>query len=360
MSLSTKNRRFSNIFSKIRTVPSRLGRDRQRDARQVRREGRPRAVVDLRDRLADVVLDLEPLLRRHQDVVALLIGPQARDAGTPCGSSSCHSGTVPRMRSSPPVTAASAMKLPTSMWSGRSCARRRPAAAPVDRQHVRADAVDPRAHLAPAVAPGPARAARRPRSRSWSYPRSARRPSACSRSPSRRLVHEDPQARALPPAPTSDPRRPSICAPSARKASRCASRRRRPMKSPPGGGICASPKRASSGPAKRNDARIRLRQLLVDLGLGDGVGLEPKLVLAAPRRLHAEPLQQRHLASVSRIRGTLRAPAPPRSAGRRPGSAARRSCCPQRRSRRRGGAPLDHELLHQMRYSMAIGIRRLG
>ena len=53
------------------------------------------------------------------------------------------------------------------------------------------------------------------------------------------------------------PRSSSTVAPSARKASRCGSSRRRPITSPPGGGICARPKRASSGPASRNEARIR-------------------------------------------------------------------------------------------------------
>src|SRR3954469_10033806 len=48
----------------------------------------------------------------------------------------------------------------------------------------------------------------------------------------------------------------SCWAPSPEKASRCGSRRRRPMTSPPGGGSVARPKRASSGPASRNDARI--------------------------------------------------------------------------------------------------------
>ena len=37
----------------------------------------------------------------------------------------------------------------------------------------------------------------------------------------------------------------------------CGSRRRRPITSPPGGGTLARPSRASSGPASRNDARIR-------------------------------------------------------------------------------------------------------
>ena len=41
-----------------------------------------------------------------------------------------------------------------------------------------------------------------------------------------------------------------------RSASMWGSSRRRPMKSPPGGGISARPRRASSGPASRNEARI--------------------------------------------------------------------------------------------------------
>src|SRR3954447_21424941 len=49
----------------------------------------------------------------------------------------------------------------------------------------------------------------------------------------------------------------STSAPSARKASRWGSRRRRPITSPPGGGISARPKRASSGPASRKEARMR-------------------------------------------------------------------------------------------------------
>ena len=49
----------------------------------------------------------------------------------------------------------------------------------------------------------------------------------------------------------------STFAPSARNASRCGSSRRRPITSPPGGGIVAAPNRASSGPAARNEARMR-------------------------------------------------------------------------------------------------------
>src|SRR5204863_151278 len=48
----------------------------------------------------------------------------------------------------------------------------------------------------------------------------------------------------------------STSAPIARKASRWGSSRRRPMTSPPGGGMTARPKRASSGPASRKEARM--------------------------------------------------------------------------------------------------------
>ena len=59
------------------------------------------------------------------------------------------------------------------------------------------------------------------------------------------------------PAVISIMRSPLTVAPMSMNASRWGSRRRRPIVSPPGGGIVASPKRASSGPASRNDARIR-------------------------------------------------------------------------------------------------------
>ena len=64
------------------------------------------------------------------------------------------------------------------------------------------------------------------------------------------------------------------------------------MKSPPGGGIRTWPKRASSGPASRNEARIRAASPSSTLGVGDRVGLQAELVLAAPLDLHPEPLEQ--------------------------------------------------------------------
>src|SRR4051794_2085776 len=47
--------------------PPRLGRDHDRDRRHVGREGGPRAVLDLRDRAAEVVADRELLTRRDVD-----------------------------------------------------------------------------------------------------------------------------------------------------------------------------------------------------------------------------------------------------------------------------------------------------
>ena len=59
-SLSTKKRRFSNIFSKIRIVPAPVSPRRAR-SRSGRPGTRPRPVLDLRDLVAEVVLDRELL-----------------------------------------------------------------------------------------------------------------------------------------------------------------------------------------------------------------------------------------------------------------------------------------------------------
>src|SRR5256885_266665 len=52
----------------------------------------------------------------------------------------------------------------------------------------------------------------------------------------------------------------SIVAPSSLNAWICGSSRRRPITSPPGGGMVARPKRESSGPGSRKDARILLQR----------------------------------------------------------------------------------------------------
>src|SRR3954454_707344 len=97
----------------------------------------------------------------------------------------------------------------------------------------------------------------------------------------------------------------SIVAPRARKASRWGSRRRRPMTSPPGGGISAEPKRASSGPAARKEARMSSAR----------AGSTSVLVTASACRLtvlssfHAvltpRSASRASIASTSRMRGTL-------------------------------------------------------
>jgi len=98
----------------------------------------------------------------------------------------------------------------------------------------------------------------------------------------------------------------STIAPMARKASRCGSRRRRPITSPPGGGITARWKRASSGPASRKEARI---------SSASSRSISTRSTAAAhsvtsfgPRQATSTPTARRiaSIASTSRIRGTLR------------------------------------------------------
>ena len=84
------------------------------------------------------------------------------------------------------------------------------------------------------------------------------------------------------------------------------SSRRRPMKSPPGGGISARPKRASSGPASRNEARI----------CSPSAGSIARASTSAPHSVSSfspcqctrtpSPSRISSIASTSRIRGTLR------------------------------------------------------
>ena len=84
-SLSTKNRRLSNIFSKTSTVPRRLRRGDDGDRGEVGREGRPDAALDLRDLAAEVVDDAELLAGRHAQASISPTSssiPSLRKAGT--------------------------------------------------------------------------------------------------------------------------------------------------------------------------------------------------------------------------------------------------------------------------------------
>ena len=106
----------------------------------------------------------------------------------------------------------------------------------------------------------PGRAARRRRFRSRSRPRARTAAMTAFSVPvtdasSRKSVRADEPVRAHVEAPV----RVATCAPSRSSASMWVSIRRRPITSPPGGGTIASPARASSGPASRIEARMRLQ-----------------------------------------------------------------------------------------------------
>ena len=142
----------------------------------------------------------------------------------------------------------------------------------------------------------------------------------------------------------------STLAPIARNASRCGSRRRRPITSPPGGGITARPKRASSGPASRNEARI-------------GSASSRSISISRARRRRTAPARWRRarrprrraragsssIASTSRMRGTLRTSTSSsvRSAG---GEDRQRAVLVPGRDHRAGqrDAAFDDELLHEL------------
>ena len=91
--------------------PARLGRDGQRDRRAVRRERRPRTVLDLRNVPADVVLDVELLAAAGREPFRRPPRRARPAARTSAGSRSDPAVVTPSIVTSPPVTAASPMKL---------------------------------------------------------------------------------------------------------------------------------------------------------------------------------------------------------------------------------------------------------
>ena len=167
-----------------------------------------------------------------------------------------------------------------------------------------------------------------------------------------RLVEEDVLARAGRPCAARSARR-CRSRRRARRARGCAGRagggrsRRRPA-----AGTLARPKRASSGPASRNEARMRLDELGVELVRRE----RPAAWIAAPRSRPSTRRPRRAAASsaiivsTSRIRGTLLSTTGSlRRAGRRRGSAARRSCSRRRDAAAQRLAALDDEGLGERR-----------
>src|SRR5918992_821133 len=85
----------------------------------------------------------------------------------------------------------------------------------------------------------------------------------------------------------------------------CVSRRRRPMMSPPGGGTIAAPRRASRGPARRIEARIRLQSSSSSSCLASEAALmrispTPRCSTSTPRSATSSSM-----VSTSRIEGTF-------------------------------------------------------
>ncbi len=215
-------------------------------------------------------------------------------------------GTVSLMRSSPPVTPASAMKLPISMWSGATwcsqpCRRSAPStvmtlepmpwmSAPIfTSMRATSWTCGSQAALPMTVVPGVRAAAI-----------SAFSVAITDGSSMNTSVGRRPRGALRTISPSQ-----SVCAPIARNASRCGSRRRRPMTSPPGGGITARPKRASSGPASRNDALIdSASSRSIDTSCTFAAHSTTSL---GRRQLTSTPIAARisSIASTSRMRGTL-------------------------------------------------------
>ena len=127
--------------------PVRLGREGEGDRRQVGREGRPGPVVDLRDRVAHVVADRELLIRGDQEVAALDQALQAEPLELPPDHQQVAGLDVadPQL---PPGRGRQRHEAPDLdvVRADHVLGAAEPIAA-VHGHHVRADAVDLRAHL---------------------------------------------------------------------------------------------------------------------------------------------------------------------------------------------------------------------
>ena len=145
-SLSTKNRRLSNIFSKTSTVPRAcVAATTAIEVRSAGNAGQmPLSIFGICPPRSSTIRRSWP----GADADRASPPPRARSRGVrKAGTIEIRSsGSTSSISRSPPVTAASAAKLATSMCSGpiRMCAAVETLDA-LDAQHVRADPVDPRA-----------------------------------------------------------------------------------------------------------------------------------------------------------------------------------------------------------------------
>src|SRR3954465_13591070 len=216
------------------------------------------------------------------------------------------SATQPWIRSSPPVTPASAMNDAISMWSGETVCSQ-PPSLPTPCTCMTLEPI-------PSIA-APILLSMRARSCTWGSQAALRMieepssPAAAISAFSVPITDGSSMKKShgtRPPGALMAMSRPcSTSAPSARNASRCGSSRRRPITSPPGGGISAEPKRASSGPAGRSEARMRSAS-------AGSTSVEPMsaavraTVLSSSRStVTPRSASSVSIASVSRMRGTL-------------------------------------------------------
>ena len=124
----------------------RLCRNRERDAGEVRRERGPGPVVDLGDRVADVVPDAQALLGRHDQVIAVVVRLEAE----PLEHHADHLEVLWNGVGDAQLAARDRRQgheaRDLDVVRGDRVARAAEACLPVHGEHVRPDAVDPGAH----------------------------------------------------------------------------------------------------------------------------------------------------------------------------------------------------------------------
>src|SRR6266704_279187 len=256
-SLSTKNSRFSYIFSKIITVPRAWVAIAS--AIEVRSAGNaghgPSSTLGMAAPRSSWTTSSWSRGTRRFDPSSSQRTP-SREKPTSIGRRS--SGITSSISSSPPVITARPMKLPTSVWSGPMvCSPPRSRSTPL---------ISRRLEPTPVIR---APSAFRKRQRSCTWGSQAALPMIVSPSAMAAAMMVFSVAvtdassrnisppRSRPASSSSAPRSKLAVTPSVLKASRCVSRRRRPIPSPPGEGSTQRPVRASSGPASSTDPRIR-------------------------------------------------------------------------------------------------------